>query len=423
MGNYNLLIALQTSFLLVSYQTISLMNIGIVVDNEFNNDIRVFKEANILKTAGHTVFVLCYGYRNKENLDSKDFFIERILINPKLKDILFFLFNRIPLYEYLWKLKINRFINKNSIDVIHTHDLYMSKAAHLGIKSSNRNCPLILDLHENYPIAVQDYNWTKGLLRHLISAPQKWIKKEKEYLKYASKIIVLSNAFKTTLLERYSFLNSDNIIAFPNIIDFQRFKSFKIDNKVKKKKNITLFYFGAVAERRGIFDAIEALKNVLNKGYHIDLLIIGPIDKADKTKFYSLINEVEVKNHIDYISWIKLSELLSYLNVVDICLAPFIRNPQHESGVANKIYQYMYGGKPIIASDCLPQKELIESTNCGLIYSNQDEFIESIIYLIKHPNQRKEMGVNGYKELNKRYNNDNYKNILINIYDKIRNQA
>ena len=35
-----------------------------------------------------------------------------------------------------------------------------------------------------------------------------------------------------------------------------------------------------------------------------------------------------------------------------------IKNEQHESGVANKIFQYMWAGKPLIVSNCLPQQRM-----------------------------------------------------------------
>jgi hypothetical protein len=41
-------------------------NIGIIVDNEFNQDIRVRKEVEILKENGLNVFVLCFAF-NKKN--------------------------------------------------------------------------------------------------------------------------------------------------------------------------------------------------------------------------------------------------------------------------------------------------------------------------------------------------------------------
>ena len=78
---------------------------------------------------------------------------------------------------------------------------------------------MILDLHENYPYAVTTYNWTKGTLRSLISQPLKWQLKEKEYLGYADRIIVLSEEFRDTLIERYPGIPATRFLPLPNVPD------------------------------------------------------------------------------------------------------------------------------------------------------------------------------------------------------------
>ena len=40
------------------------MNIGVVVDNEFNNDIRVRNEVSILQKRGYKIHVLCFSFQN-----------------------------------------------------------------------------------------------------------------------------------------------------------------------------------------------------------------------------------------------------------------------------------------------------------------------------------------------------------------------
>lgn len=392
-------------------------NIGIIVDNEFNSDIRVRKEIEILIQSGHSIHVLCFAFDNKEYPTIEGINIERIKIKKRVKDALFLVFNRIPIYETLWKKRIQKFIHKNRIDILHAHDLYMAKATYLGAK--NENLPIILDLHENFPYAIQLYNWTKGNIRNTLIQPKKWLKKEKEYLGYASKLIVLSESFKQDLLSRYSFLKNENIIAFPNVIDLRRFEQFKIDSTVGRSDKTTLMYFGGVAERRGVFNTIAVLKDALKINPAIKLLIIGPLDKADKNRFYTEINQAEVKNNIEYIPWIDISALVTYMNNSDIFLSPLAKNEQHESGVANKIYQYMFGKKPIIVSDCKPQKELITSFNCGLSYSTQEEYLACIIKLVENKSLREELGVNGYKNLYKTYDNKNYESILVKLYQSV----
>jgi glycosyltransferase involved in cell wall biosynthesis len=177
-----------------------------------------------------------------------------------------------------------------------------------------------------------------------------------------------------------------------------------------------ILYFGVVAERRGIFDAIEAFEMVTSQGHKALLLIIGPVDKKDSKRFFGIINSAGNKEKIIHIPWIDISLLPTYLDISDICLAPFIKNPQHESGVANKIYDYMLGSKPVIASDCRPQKNLIENENCGLVYSNINEFRDAVVRILDDETLRKTMGENGRKAILKKYHTGIVKDYLIDLY-------
>ena len=391
-------------------------NVGIVLDKEFYSDIRVRKEADILVKNGFNVFVLCYSFKNYNYSEVQPIKVTSIKQSKKVKNILFFLFQRLPIYEYLWSKKINQFILENSIDTIHAHDLYMSKCAHRAIKSSKKEVELILDLHENYPVAINSYNWTKGSLRGLIANTTIWFKKEKEYLSYADKIIVLSENFKKSLLQKYEFLKSESIYSFDNSIDLKKFESFPIKSLPKKKNRTTLFYFGVIAQRRGIFTLLSVFQKAIERGLNIDLLFVGPVDKTEEKTFKELITNPSIKMYVNHISWINISELPSYLNNIDICVCPLIKNEQHESGIANKIFQYLFGAKAIIVSDCLPQQQLVESYNCGLVYTNEDEFLACIEQLVNDESLRTKMGENGKKMLYHNYDNQKQEDTLIQIF-------
>ena len=394
------------------------MNVGIVLDNEFNNDIRVRKEVDILKKNGYNVFVLCYGLSGKKYPELEGVHIERIWIQKKVKDFIFLAHHTFPFYINLWKKRIKKFIESNQLSFLHVHDLFMSKPAFLGRKLARSNCKIFLDLHENFPHAVQSYNWTKGWIRGFLSKPKKWIQVEYEYLDYADAIIVLSKAYEDQLKAKYPTLKEKEFIVFPNVISFDRFEKFEIDFSKEKKQGTTFLYFGVVAERRGIFDALFALKKALEQIKNINILIIGPIDKSDKKRFNEFLNDPNLKEHIEYVPWIDISELVTYMNISDACLAPFLKNPQHDSGVANKIFQYMFGKKPIIASNCKPQTELIESSNCGLVFHNQNELVEHLLWAASHPSELVKMGNNGYNTLYQKFKSKEFELILIGLYEK-----
>lgn len=394
------------------------MNIGIVVDNDLNDDKRVLREIEILRKEGYHIFVLCFGFDKKTYNSIDGIEITRIPISRSLKNTLFFFINFLPVYEWFWALKIKQFIISNNIGVIHSHDLYMSRCTYKGIIESGKGVKMILDLHENFSFAVTTYNWTKGFIRRLIARPGKWQKKEEKYLGYPSKIVVLSEDFRDDLITRHRSLKKENFCALPNVPDVVKMKSFVVNRDIISfKKNFSLlFYFGVVAERRGIFDALSAFEMVIKKGYKLDFMIIGPVDKKDFQRFNKIISLETLRDRIIYIPWIDLSELPSYLNLSDICIAPFIKNPQHESGVANKIYDYMLGGKPLIVSDCGPQRKLIEKYNCGIVFHNNNELIEAIIKLFENSSLSKIMGENGYKAIINDLNMDLVKGRLLSLY-------
>jgi glycosyltransferase involved in cell wall biosynthesis len=294
----------------------------------------------------------------------------------------------------------------------------MARSAYNGIKRTELKIPLILDLHENYPFTVTTYNWTKGFMRRLISRPGDWKKKEREYLNYADRIIVLSEDFRDELLKQYPELQEGTFTVLPNVPDLSQpeYTNAEIIMNPFKQGLPIIFYYGVIAERRGIFDALSIFTDLIKEGYAVNLLLIGPVDKKDKTLFTRLTGLDLLSDRIHYIPWIESKKFPGYLRMSDICLAPFHKNPQHESGVANKIYDYMLGGKPVIASNCKPQQDLIQKHDCGLIFENMTEFREAIIKLLSDKPLRERMGENGRKAIMMEYNTAFVKKNLISLY-------
>ena len=382
------------------------MKIGVVVDNEFDHDHRVQKEICLLQEDGHTIFVLCFDFK-KSYKTYADLTVKRVTIHRKFRDLFVLLSTNFGFYERLWQNHIAEFITDNNLDALHVHDLYLAKAAKKGIQKSKHNIPLTLDLHENYPAAINSYQWAiKGWRKHVVQ-PKKWYKKEGDYLNYADDLVVLSNSFKDDLLKRFPSLKSETIYVHPNMPDFDSFQAFE-----KNEFSVdfhsewpALFYFGVVAKRRGIIDILPWITELLEEGNKFHMLIIGPIDKADKTEFNTQINHPLLKQHLTYIPWADVKYLPAYLKKITIGLAPFEVNAQHDSGVANKLFQYMYGEIPILATKCKAQQELIESSECGLLYDTQEEFNTALKRLIESETLRQTLGANGKRKLLELYQN------------------
>ena len=136
------------------------------------------------------------------------------------------------------------------------------------------------------------------------------------------------------------------------------------------------------------------------------MLLIGPVDKIEKEMFFEAISSPEIKNSIIHYEWKDISLLPSFISVSDICLSPIVKNDQHESGVANKIFQYMLFERPLIVSNCKPQAIIVEEEQCGVVFNSEDsvDLSEKIIELYKNKELRIAMGKNGKKAVIEKYN-------------------
>ncbi len=388
------------------------MTVGVVVDNHLDMDGRVLKEINMLCDLGFDVKVLCFSFGS--TVRYPHFEVHRLSLNPKIKDILFFFNLVLPVYEWYWTYHLKRFLRKHAIDVIHTHDLYMSRPVYRANKKRKR--PIILDLHENYPVAYSTYNWTGGGAREIITRPKGWIKKERKYLNYADAFVFLSRGFQEKIYARYPELEPKPHLVLPNFPDTSIFDA--PTSIIAKPNTLHLLYFGVVAERRGILDVMEVFADVVKQRPGLHLEIIGPVDKKDKSKFDRHLNEIPSSN-VNYLPWGEMKDLPVFMNRAHVGLAPFVKNEQHESGLANKIFQYMYGELALLVSDCKPQKDLVVEEKIGLYFSNKTEMRDAILYFSDHLEETRNMGVTAKKVLSQKFSKESYSEKLLTFYESV----
>ncbi len=172
------------------------MKIGMILDHEFYGDLRVQNEVLALLRGGYNVFVLCLNHSSYEKISSfNGATIIRLTLPKFFKNKLKFIGNSIlDLYSLWWAYQISKFVREFEIGLLHAHDLYMARPVILANKKFN--LPTILDLHENYPMAVKSYSWANSVLGKIFVSHKRWQKREKKYLSHFDKIIVLSNDFK-----------------------------------------------------------------------------------------------------------------------------------------------------------------------------------------------------------------------------------
>jgi len=210
------------------------LNIGMILDAPFPPDIRVEKEALSLIDRGFNVYLLCLGNNESHHLtEYKGIIIKRILWgNIYCFKLLSKLIDRALLNNILWRNAIDKFIVKFNINVLHVHDLPMFNNAFVT-KQKKKNVKLILDLHENWPAALQDWHndqkWPFSLLYKFIHGYRRWKKYEEKAVNKADKIIAVVDEMRNRLIENYN-IDKSKIYVVPN---YEKSNFYHQNTKVK----------------------------------------------------------------------------------------------------------------------------------------------------------------------------------------------
>jgi glycosyltransferase involved in cell wall biosynthesis len=400
------------------------MRVLVVVDNEYFNDPRLINEVGIALKNGHDVTVLCLRhtkFKKKTGISTET--IIQLSIPKRLKNFLFGLQNTLPFYEQYWSYHIKKQIKRLNPDIIHAHDLYMSRAVYKATRKTKT--PFILDLHENYPAVIETYEYAIGFPKRFLVKSGKWKGKEKHYLSYPDGIVVLSGHFKSQLIAKYGALSYKPFLIYPNVVNINQLTSYttpSATNQTVQPK--TILYFGVVGKRRGIHVTIKAARELAKRNHDFELVLIGPIDKAEIAEMQTLFDQDDIKKYLVYHPWKDISEIPAFISSSYLCLSPIIKNEQHESGAANKIFQYMLFEKPIIVSDCRPQSEIVEKHQCGFTFRSGDssDLASKIEILLNNPELAQKMGKNAKKAILSTYNTIHYEKGFDDFYNEVANK-
>ena len=394
------------------------MKIGMILDAEFPPDPRVENEAVSLIKAGHEVFLFClqYGQQNPSEVIN-GIHVKRFLSN-KLEYKLSALVYTVPLYTFLMMRKIHHFIKENKVEVLHVHDMRIAAAVFNVNKKFN--LPVVLDLHENRPEIMKFYpHLSKFPGKYLISS-KKWKKKEEEFILKATKVIVVTSEAKNEILERVP-IAADNIIEVPNTVRESFYKNPKLFPEITNHyaNNFVLLYIGDTGIRRGLKTAIRAIHSIKNKIDTVKLVIVGK--NSSDTILKKLVEDLQIAPYVDFLGWKDPSSFQSYIVSSAICISPLHRNLHHDTTYANKIFQYMSLAKPVLVSDAIAQRKLVEKVACGLVHKERDseDFSNKVVALYKSKPLRLELGESGKKFVQNEFSWEQTSKKLINLYNNM----
>jgi len=235
---------------------------------------------------------------------------------------------------------------------------------------------------------VNYYLWReKGLISHI----DKFIVAEDKYSEYFNKV---------TKKELIPLLNCKRLIS----------KKYIPPNNDKLK----LFYIGTLNFARYIHEIIDVVKDIED----VECTIGG---NGSEEYVNEIIKKCKETNNVKFIGRVTPEKVIPMTLESDVVLCminPKIYNNQ--IATANKQFEAMVCGRPIICTKGTRSGEITEKENCGIVVEFDKEALKKgIIKLRDDQKLCKELGKNGLKAAIKEYNWEKQEKKLIEVYEKM----
>lgn len=247
------------------------------------------------------------------------------------------------------------------------------------------------------------------------STPRKFFNKEwllaKAILPFAHTIISNSNAG----LDVYKVKRRKNVFVIYNGFDFERVTKAKSvgNSETFHDKTEDCIIIGMVARFENAKDyptIIQAVCTLLDQNVKVRFVAVGNGNTLEQCK--KLVPE---KYNDAFFFLGKRGDIDDLVPLFDICVLSTF-----SEGISNSIMEYMAFKKPVLATDCLGNKEIVIEEQTGLLVAvkDKDDWVEKLLRLIEQSELRHFYGTNGYQRLNDHFHLDK----MIMQYKKLYNQ-
>ncbi len=314
-----------------------------VVYSYYPFDPRVRKEVRALVAKGHTVDVICLrdeGEARQEVVDGAT--VHRTSLSVRRGGYLTYAY-QYTLFFLMSFCKLTRLFLKHKFDVIHVHSLpdFQVFVAMVPKLYGKR---IVLDLHEAMPeifaarFGVTTSSWQFGIAA-LLEMISSW---------FADRILTVNDTIKERLVKRD--VEERKITVVMNSPDVSLRKDKDLTGFVKEndlKDKFVLVYVGGINPERNIEVLIEAV-SLLKRKMPICLFVFGYGRDDHIEELKALRSRFGVETEVDFGAWIPHEEVLSYLNLSQIGVVSYVRNPLTEIAVPNKVFEFAALAKPLI---------------------------------------------------------------------------
>ncbi len=178
-------------------------------------------------------------------------------------------------------------------------------------------------------------------------------------------------------------------------------------------------YIGGISLSRGLKQLTDSAYFLAHRGCGGNFVVIA--GKTPDLEFMKIIKKSDGYEYVNFIGELNREQVRMLLAESYLGIVTLLSTPNHVESLPIKMFEYMSAGIPVIASNFPLWKEIIEENRCGICVNPEspNEISDAIDYLFSNCGVAEEMGKNGRRAVEEKYNWEAESVKLINLYKEI----
>ena len=276
----------------------------------------------------------------------------------------------------------------------------------MGLSLKKAGKKVIYDSHEDVPAQILNKDWIPRYLRKFLAFL---------FENYENYICARLDCIVTVTPHIAHRLSKNNPRTF-TITNFPKIEDHFININRNPTKRIC--FAGGISKQ-------WLHENIINALNDTEGVIYALAGLAESQQYFAKLENLKNWNRVQYLGYLNKKEVFSLYShsAIGIALNEYNANVGYKLGsIGNtKLFEYMLAGIPIICTDFVLWKEIIEKVNCGICVNPHDiaEIAAAINYLIENPIVAENMGNNGQNAVFTKFNWSTQEKILFELYQSI----